>query len=327
MEPPPRAQLFLLTAGFMVTQSVGVVVRLGLAELVTARPRTTDRLAAAAGADPDAIRRLVRTLASVGVFDVRDGVVVHTPMSELLQRDVEGSFAAQAEILSGLQYGTWADALETFRSGEPAFPRVHGSPVFDWFTEHPEHAALFNDAMAGGAVARREPLRARDWTGVRTVVDVGGGSGETLVQLLLDLPDVRGTVLDLAQVEPQARERFAAAGVADRAAFVAGSFFRSVPAGADVYVLSAILHDWNDDDAARILQTVRTAMRLDSLLLLAEAVIRPGNELDPAKLLDLHMLVLLGGRERSEHEWRALLDRGGFTAQSVRPGIIEARPR
>jgi SAM-dependent methyltransferase len=310
----------------MVTQALGAAVRLGLAELVRERPRSAADLAVAADADVDAISRLLRALASVGVFADDEGTIRHTPLSELLLPDAPASFAGQALILSGFQYRTWADALQSFRTGEPAFSRQFGKPLFEWLSEHPEEATQFNQAMAGQAGLRRLPLHEHDWSGASSVVDVGGGTGATLIALLAEQPHLQGTVLDLPHVEEQANRAIAAAGLSERCHFVPGSFFDSVPSGADVYVLSAILHDWGDEAAARILEVLRQAVRSDSVVLLLESVIAPGDEPDNAKLLDLHMLVVLGGRERSEQQWRALLAGSGFTLVSARPGIVEARP-
>jgi hypothetical protein len=326
MTAQPRAELFRLASGFMITKAIGAAVQLGLPELVSERNRSAAELASAAGADPDAITRLLRALASVGVFTDDDGVIRHTPMSELLARDAAGSFAAQALVLSGYQYLTWGESLESFRTGLPAFPAVHGQPIFDWLAEHPEQASQFNEAMSGGASLRREPLLDRDWSGVSTVVDVGGGSGSTVIALLLAHPHLRGVVFDLPHVEGEARAAIEQAELSARCRYVGGSFFDSVPPGADVYVMSAILHDWDDAAAGAILQTLRAAMRPDSRLLLLESVLADGDEPDVAKITDLHMLVALGGRERTEPQWRSLLTEAGFRIDGIRSGLIEARP-
>jgi O-methyltransferase domain/Dimerisation domain len=324
----PRARLLHLVGGFMLTQNIAAVVRLGVPDLVAERPRSAEALAEAAGADPDALRRALRALASVGVFLEEDGVVLHTELSELLRSDVPDSAAGQVLLLSGLHYRTWSDAFESFRSGEPAFPRVYGVPMFDWLDEHPEDAAIFNRVMTGGAIGRRAPLLARDWSGVETVVDVGGGTGATLTAVLAAHLHLRGTIFDLEHARAGAQETIAGAGVADRCSFVAGSFFDRVPEGADAYVLSAILHDWNDERAGAILRSCRAAVHDRSRLLIVEAVIAPGNEPDWMKILDLHMLVALGGRERSEEDWRALLAANGFRLEPQTPGapLLEATP-
>jgi hypothetical protein len=326
MTAQPRAELFRLASGFMITKAIGAAVQLGLPELVSERNRSAAELASAAGADPDAITRLLRALASVGVFTNDGGVIRHTPMSELLARDAAGSFAAQALVLSGYQYLTWGESLQSFRTGLPAFPAVHGQPIFDWLAEHPEQASQFNEAMSGGASLRREPLLERDWSSVSTMVDVGGGSGSTVIALLLAHPHLHGVVFDLPHVEGEATAAIKQAGLAARCRFVGGSFFESVPVDADVYVMSAILHDWDDAAAAAILQTLRAAMRPDSRLLLLEAVLADGDEPDVAKIADLHMLVALGGRERTEPQWRALLTGAGFRVDGIRPGLVQARP-
>jgi hypothetical protein len=325
MAAPPRAELFRLASGFMITKAIGAAVQLGLPELVSERNRSAAELADAAAADPDAITRLLRALASVGVFTDDGGVIRHTPMSELLVRDTAGSFAAQALVLSSFQYLTWGESLQAFRTGLPAFPAVHGQPIFDWLAEHPDQASQFNEAMSGGATLRREPLLERDWSSVSSVVDVGGGSGSTVIALLLAHPHLDGVIFDLPHVEGEARAAIEQAELSARCRFAGGSFFESVPPGADVYLMSAILHDWDDVAAAAILQTVRTAMRRDSRLLLLESVLADGNEPDVAKIADLHMLVALGGRERTEPQWRALLTGAGFRVDGIRSGLVEAR--
>jgi len=320
-------RLLNLAAGFMITQTIGAVVRLGIPELVSERPRSVAELADVSGANPDALRRALRTLVSLGVFEHSDGVVGHTELSELLCRDTPGSVEGQARLFSGFQYATWADAFETFRTGEPAFPRVHGEPMFDWFDDHPEEAETFNRAMGQRAMGRRTPLVDRDWSRERTVVDVGGGTGATLTALLAARPHLSGTIVDLEHAREGAEAAIAAAGVGDRCAFVAGSFFEEVPVGADAYVLSAILHDWSDERASAILRTCRAAMSPDARLFLVEAVIAPGDDPDWMKLLDLHMLVALGGRERTEAEWRELLAANGFRLEPLTvPGLLEAAP-
>jgi hypothetical protein len=201
--------------------------------------------------------------------------------------------------------------------------------LFDWLAEHPEGSELFNRSMAAGAAARRATLLARDWSGTETVVDVGGGNGTMLTSLLAQETHLRGVVFDLPHLRDDAQATIDATGLGDRCAFEGGSFFERVPDGGDAYVLSQILHDWDDDDAARILEVCSAAVRPESQLVLGEVVLVPGDELDWGKFLDLHMLVLLGGRERSEDEWRRLLDRGGFTLVASNPAalLIEAVPK
>ncbi|HJU48253.1 MAG TPA: methyltransferase, partial [Gaiellaceae bacterium] len=234
------------------------------------------------------------------------------------------------ETFSGEHYGAWADAPETFRTGEPAFPRVYGAAYFDWLQAHPAEAERFNRSMSGSATMRQAVLLEEDWSGVETVVDVGGGVGTMLVAVLTANPHLRGIVFDVPQTRPAAEETIGAAGLGGRCTFAGGSFFDAVPAGADVYVLSQILHDWDDERAVEILRVCRHAARSDSRLRLVEAVLEPGDAWDWLKLLDLHMLVLLGGRERAEDEWRAVLEAGGFRLERVTTreaaSVLEAAP-
>ncbi|MEP6665303.1 MAG: methyltransferase [Nocardioidaceae bacterium] len=326
MTNDPRTRLLRLACGYMITQAIGVAVRLGIPELVSERARPSADLAAAVDADADSLRRLLRTLAAVGVFVERDGLISHTEMSELLCSDVPGSFAAQALLFSGVHYETWGAAVDAFRTGQPTFSTVFGSPFFDWLGEHPEDAAIFNAAMAGGAVVRRARLLTRDWSGVSTIVDVGGGIGTTLLPLLEQQTALTGIVFDLPYVGQEAKRTIEQAGLSDRCSFVGGSFFDGVPAGADVYAMAAILHDWDDEAASSILRSVHSAMQPDSRLVLLESVIGAVNEPDNAKFLDLHMLVALGGKERDESEWRDLLSSNGFSTVHIESGLIEAVP-
>jgi SAM-dependent methyltransferase len=326
MDLPVRAQMLRLAGGYMVTQSLATAVRLGLPRLVTERPRPVDELAETVGADPDALRRLLRALASNGVFTEREGRIEHTDLSRVLDESSPDSMAAQVTMFGSQAYRVWSEAFDAFRTGGPVAVRVLGSSLFDWFPDHPEQAATFNQAMADGARQRVRALLDLDWSGASTVVDVGGGTGGLLTAVLAGHPHLSGTVLDLPHVREEAERAIAAAGLADRCAFVVGSFFEQVPAGADVYVLSVVLHDWDDERAAQILRRCREAARPDSRLLLVESVIGPGEEWEWAKWLDLHMLVMLGGRERSEVQWRDLLEGTGFTLERARPGLVEARP-
>ncbi len=312
--------------GFTVTQSIGAAVRLGIPDLVSQRPRPTSELAAAADADPDAVHRLLRTLASLGIFTEEGGSIHHTSMSELLCSTAPASLASHSLIFSGVHYRTWGGGLETFQTGEAAFPRVYGAPFFDWLAEHPTEGSSFNAAMAAGATVRGARLLDRDWSGVSSVVDIGGGTGTALIRLLTKTSGLVGTVFDLPQVRQEALAAIEAAGLTDRCSFIAGDFFTEVPSGADVYTMSNILHDWDDESASRVLTTLRPAMTPLSKLLLLERVVEPGNQPDEAKLLDLHMLMVLGGKERSESEWRDLLALGGFDVTHIEAGLIEARP-
>jgi O-methyltransferase domain len=310
----PDEQIWNLVRGALGTRALALVADLGVAEALAAGPRSSTELAREVGADADTLHRLLRALASDGVFAEHEpGVFGNTEASELL-RDGWGSFAH----LFGT---TWLQAAaELDASGEASFPRTFGAEFWSWLAEHPAERAVFDHAMEMGNERRADRLAALAWRGNETVVDVGGGNGSLLVGLLARQPGLSGIVFDLPETT---RDE---ASLGDRCTFVAGSFFEQVPAG-DVYILSTILHDWDDASASRILRTIRDHAPPDARLLVIDAVIPEGNEPHGAKWLDLLMLVLAGGRERDEAEWRALLAGGRFEPVAIEDGLIEARCR
>ena len=319
-----------LTWGLAGTQCLHVVARLGVADALADGPRPVADVAAEVGADADALDRILRWLVAAGVFSRPEpGVVGLTDVGELLVDGRPGTTRHNAIFFGDLTYRTWAGAVETARTGRPAFEEVFGVPFFEHLAAHPDDAETFNRAMQGGSAARLPPLLAWDWKGVETVIDVGGGNG-VLRALLSEHRHLRGVVFDLPNVVASARREIAAAGLADRCATAGGSFFDELPPGGDVYLLAQILHDWHDEDALRILKRVREAMRDDAVLLVLELIVPEDDAPHPAKLVDLQMLFLLGGRERTRPEWEELLHRGGFELAAVvegrRANVIEARP-
>jgi len=308
-----EGKLWDLLRGALCARALAIVGELRVSDALAAGPRPVAELAAEAGADADTLRRLLRALASDGVFaEEEPGVFRNTPASELLGRDGWNDFAR-------LFGGVWHRAIgELDASGEPTFARLFGMDFWSWLAEHPEERAGFDRAMEQGKGRRIEQLAGLEWRGDETVVDVGGGNGSLLLGLLERHPGLRGIVFDL----PETHRDEAALG--DRCTFVAGSFFERVPEG-DVYVLSTILHDWDDESAAAILGTIRAAIPAHGRLLLVEGVVEDGNEPDGAKWLDLLMLALFDGRERDEAQWRTLLEAAGFEPVRLEP-VIEARP-
>jgi O-methyltransferase/methyltransferase family protein len=322
MTDNPHARLWELMRGFMATQALYVAARLEVADQLGEGPRPVADIARQAGADPDALHRFLRALAGEGVFaEDEPGVFRNTPASELLRR--ESSWHHSALLFGTVWYRTFAKALDAVRSGEPTFPRLFGTDWWSWLAENPEEGERFNRMMQG---ERKADLLAEvDWRDDETVVDIGGGNGQLLIDLLGSRPDLRGVVFELPEVAREAEERVAEAGLSRRCRVVAGSFFDGVPEGGDTYVLSTVLHDWDDEAAGAILRNVRAAAPDHARVLIVDAVIEPGNEPDGEKWLDLLMLVLLGGRERTEDEWRALLAGAGFRLERVEP-VLEAVP-
>jgi hypothetical protein len=279
-------------------------------------PRPVEELAREAGFDADVLHRLLRALASDGVFaEEKPGVFRHTDASELLLRP---GWAEFAHLFGGVFYGAAADLDRAARTGAATFPDTFGSEFWSWLGEHPEQRAVFDRAMSGERWRKAERLAELDWEDGQTVVDIGGGNGALLVDLFRRRSGLRGIVFDL----PETNRDEGTFG--DDIEFVEGDFFDNVPRG-DVYVLSAILHDWDDERATAILRTIRAAAPSGARLLITESVIPPGNEPEGAKWLDLLMLVLAGGRERTEPEWSALLEGVGLEPVDIEDGLIEAR--
>lgn len=330
MSDDPRLQLQTHAYGFMVTQAIAAMAREGVADALADGPRPLDELAHASELHPDAFRRILRALAALGIFRLHDdGRVENTPSSDFLRSDVDGSVRWIAQSFGDEQFKVWAHAGEAFRVGGGVAEGALGQPYFDWLEGHPEQAAIFNRAMAATSAVRSDTLVEREWAD-EVVVDVGGGTGRLISALLARHPGLRGIVVDLPHAEAEARRRFAEAGVADRCDFVSGDFFAEVPAGGDVYVLSQILHDWDDEEAVRIIRSCRAAAAPDSRLLVLDFVLPEGEGAHLPKLLDLHMLVLLGGRERTAREWHTLLTAAGFEIRQIDERgaipVIEARP-
>jgi hypothetical protein len=331
MSTDRNAELRRKLMGFIISQAIVAVTAAGVVDRLATGPSTCEDLAAVAGVDVDALRRYLRVLVAEGVLaQPADDVFALTPMGALLRADTPGSLSHFAVLMSGEAYLAWGQVEHALRTGKSGFEAAYGEPYFSWLAEHPDEQARFNRAQAGLVERRLLPLLERDWTGMSMVVDVGGGNGALLMALLADRPGLRGILLDLPTVVAAAAAALAEAGLADRCQCVPGSFFDDVPSGADVYVLAQILHDWDDEHAVAVLSRCRAAIPAHGRLLVLEQVVPVDDRPHPAKLLDLHMLMMLGGRERTETEWRQLLARGGFDTVDVthtaRSSLIEARP-
>jgi SAM-dependent methyltransferase len=309
----PEEQLWQLLRGALTARALGLAADLGVSAALVDGPRPVDEVAGEVGADPDTLRRILRALASDGVFAEDDpGIFRNTPASELLQTGW-GDFA---HLFGGLFHRT-AGALDA--SGEPSFQALFGTDFWAYLAEHPDERAAFDRAMEQGKERRVARLAEIEWREGETVVDVGGGNGSFLAALLEQEPGIRGIVFDLPEtVRDDAA--LAAAGIE----FVEGSFFDRVPPG-DTYVLGTILHDWPDEQAAAILGTIRRHAPPGARVLILDDIVAPGNEPHGGKWLDLLMLAFAGGRERTEPEWRALVQAAGLELEALRDGLIEAR--
>jgi hypothetical protein len=322
----------LVRAG-RVSQSIAVAAQLGVADHVADRPLGAEELAERVGADPQSLYRVLRLCADAGVFaELEDRRFGQTRLSELLRSDRDDSMRGIAMLFeSPFLRAAWTKLLETVRTGAPAFDLAHGAPLFEYLAEHPRDAAVFDAAMVGASRQLIAAiLDAYDFSSFDTVVDVGGGNGALLALILSRNPGARGVLYELPGVTERAKALLADAGVIDRCEVVAGDFFESVPAGGDAYVLTQIVHDWGDKAATQILQNCRAVMDDDARLLLGEAVLPDGPERSLAKFIDVEMLVI-GGRERTETEYRELLAGAGLRLTRVVPSalvhsVVEAVP-
>src|SRR4051794_21307393 len=332
------AVLFQLTMGTFVAQAVSTAARLGVADVLADGPCDLRTIAEEVEADASTLYRLLRALGDFGVFtELPDRHFALTPVGALLQSDAPGSVRAWATMV-GLPFhrNAWTDLYESVRTGVPAFARVHGDPLFDYLKTHAEDAATFNQAMSGVASQLQAGfLEAYDFTPFTTVVDVGAGNGSLLAAVLAAHPTMHGVLFDLATVTAGAASVLSRAGVVDRCTVTSGDFMVAVPQGGDLYVLSNVVHDWDDDTAVRILRTVRNAMGSDARLLLVEAVLPDTAEPSIAKLVDLEMLALTaGGRQRTDSEYAVILQKAGFAVTQTlvacaanRGSYVEATPR
>ncbi|OBJ85103.1 hydroxyneurosporene methyltransferase [Mycobacterium sp. 1245852.3] len=317
--------------GAWVSQAITAVAELGVADALTGGPLPIDDLAAAVGADPDALYRLLRALISQGIFARRpDGRYELTPLAEPLRSDTPMSLTAVARFVGSREHREhWSLLTEAIRTGRSVIPTLRGKSFFDYLGDNPEFGRIFDDAMTSWSeVATGPVIDAYDFTPYRTIVDVAGGHGRLLAAILASSPTTQGVLYDLPHVIAGATPLLQEKRVAERVRLVGGSFFDEIPTGGDAYILKHIIHDWNDDAALEILRNVRTAAATGARLLLIERIIPEDDGESRCKWVDMEML-LISGRERTVSEYRRLLDGAGFqmirvveTASSL--NVIEA---
>jgi hypothetical protein len=334
VEDSAATTLHRMITGSWIAQAIYVAAKLGIADLLNDGPQHAEALARAKSMHPRALYRVLRALASVGIFSEDDqGRFGLTGLAEPLRSDASDSLRAFA-IMQGSEWvwRSWGEIMHSVRTEKSPFEHVFGMPLFDYYAANPEAGRI----SAEGLTSRSKPDNtavgsAYEFSNAQKVVDVGGGQGTLLASILAANSHLRGALLEKPHVIPMARAVLEQAGVAARCELVSGNFFTSVPAGGDVYILKKVIHDWNDDQARTILRVCRQSMRPKARLLLMELVVLPGNQHSHAKLLDLLMLVYAGGRERTEPEYRTLLASAGFSldrviATSGPVSILEALP-
>lgn len=333
MVPGPIALLELIM-GSMVTQAIHVAATLGIADLLASGPLPAAEIALRVDADPDGTYRLLRLLASYSIFaEDKDGRFALTPMAQGLRSDVPMSMRNLALLLGHpLHWEDWGHLLSAIQTGEPVLPKLRGMGGYEFLAANPDFAAVFEGGMGNLSDLETEALAASyDYARFGTIVDVFGGRGTLLAAILKRARKSRGILADPRAQMLKAAEFLQEEGVADRCAIENAGPFDKPPSGGDLYVLKHIVHEWPRDQAVEILKNVRASIGASGTLLLIEFVVPPGRKRHPAKLVDLWLMILMGGRERTREQYAELLDSAGFrltrvidTAASV--GLIEARP-
>jgi hypothetical protein len=309
-------------AAYWQSQLVFVAAKLGIADVLVAGPLTVDEIAARVGAHPPYLQRVLRALASVGIFSSDPHGRFHlTRLAQTLRSDHPESLRNFALMLvDDYNWSAWGALEHSVRTGASAFEHVHGSPAFPWMREHPEKEKMFSASMASLSLMENAAVvRAYAFGKLRNVVDVGGAHGHLLVAILRSYIKVRGVLFDQPPViEEAARTGFISApDVAGRCESVGGDFFESIPAGADAYVMKYIIHDWDDEKGVRILQNCRKAMGENGRVLVVDHVVAAGNRFDWGKLMDINMMVMMGSKERTKDEFRQLFARAGLRLKRV----------
>jgi hypothetical protein len=319
--PSPQIQLLRTVYAAITARLLTIVTALGVPDLLADGARPVQDLASVTGSDPDALSRVLRTLASVGIFtETAPGSFGLTELATPLRSAVPGSIRdVILELGSAETYSTLAEFPHSLRTGEPSFDQAYGTDMWSYLREKPERAEVFNrtQAMTAREVHTRA-LGTYDLSRASLVVDVGGGHGDLIARVLTRYPHLTGVVFDRPEVVEGARSTFERAGVADRARVVGGDFFEFVPSGGDVYVMSMILHDWPDALAAKILRNVRVAMAPGARLLVIDALIPPGDTPHPGKFIDIMMLMNYGSRERTEQQLAQLFASAGLRLVETR---------
>jgi O-methyltransferase domain/Dimerisation domain len=325
--------LLQMLAGAWVTQLVSAATALGIPDaLGKHHTRSSQQLAVDAAANPDAVHRMMRTLASVGIVSQNTaGQYALTPIGDRLRSSHPHSlrhfFLAETDRV---HRRSWEALIEAIRTGQPQPLHVFGKSAFDYYQQHPEEGEQFGCAMQNiSNMSAQGVLANYDFTHARAIVDVGGGNGSFVRTILARYPHACGIIFDLPYIEKQAIASIQSDGLADRCSFSSGDIFHAVPAGGDVYLLRFILHDWNDDQSRRILDVIRRAAAPAARVLIVEMMLPENNEPGLVQLMDINMLVMTGGRERSGEEYCRLLTESGFrSARKILTGtpfaIIEA---
>lgn len=321
-ELPPPMQLMQMLFGLTTSRAIGVAAELCIADRLKDGPKSAEELARQTDVHAHSLYRVLRACASVGVFsEDNEKRFSLTPLAEPLLSDAPGSLRAFAVMFTtNWQFQTWAELPYSVKTGKPAFDKVFGMPMFEYFWKNQKAGKEFNEAMtSNSAFAGEAVLNSYDFSGASKVVDVGGGHGILLASILKKCPHLKGILFEAPAIAEEAKSLKDTYGVAGSCEIISGDFTTSVPAGGDIYILKHIIHDWNNEQCISILANCRKAMATGSKVLVVEMVLPEGNEPFIGKLLDLEMLLFLPGCERTEAEYRTLFDKAGLELSSVIP--------
>ncbi|HEX6718486.1 MAG TPA: methyltransferase [Pyrinomonadaceae bacterium] len=332
-QTPAPVQMLQIISGFWISRAVYVIAKLGIPDLLKSGPKTAEELASATKVHAPSLFRILRALASVGVLSAEGRHFGQTPLSETLITDAPGSLRWFAVSELGQEhYPAWGNLMHSVKTGEIAFDDFFGMDVWKYFQQNPDDAAVFNNSMSNVTTAANDAIMSLyNFSGFRTIVDVGGGHGGLITTILKANPESKGVLFDAPQVIEGARPKIDAAGLADRCEAVAGDFFKAVPAGGDAYIMKWVIHDWDDEKSVTILRNCRNRMQDNGKLILVDCVVPETDEPHFSKFIDLNMLVMTGGKERTAKEFEQLLGTAGFKLTRIIPtdlpfSIVEAEP-
>jgi len=329
---PPRTAMLDMASSYWLSQCIYVAAKLAIADLLKESSEHCNTLAAATGTHSGSLYRLLRALATVGIFAETEPCCFElTPLAACLQSDAPESIRATCIMLGEEHYQAWGNVMHSVQTGENAFEQRYNMPIFQYYSQNPLSAKIFEQAMTESSfIENTAILEAYDFSSIGKLVDVGGGYGSLLAAILQHYPAMTGVLFDEPHIIEQAEQAPEISQVKEYCQLIGGSFFEAVPAGADAYLLRRIIHDWDDEKAIAILQRCHQAMGEKGRLLIVELVIAPGK--DMGTFLDMHMLVVTsGGRERTEAEYRELFKAAGFKLTKIVPtqsgvSLIEGIP-
>lgn len=319
---PPEAVMMQMASGYWITQLIYAAAKLGIADVLKDGPKSCEEIASATGTNANSVYRVLRTLAGAGVFaETEHGHFTLTPLAASLRSGVPGSMRAMAIMFGEEQYQAWGNILYTLQTGESSFEHMYGVPMFKYFVDNPEPGEIYEEAMTSVSAAEKaEILKSYDFSYIKKLVEVGGGHGSFISSILKANPTMQGILFDQPYVIEGAKDFMKAEGVTDRCELVPGNFYESVPSGGDAYSLKHVLHGCSDEQSITILKNCHSAMVEDGKLLIVERIVGSGPDSFLAKFLDVNMMLLVkGGCERTETEYRNIIEASGFKVNKVVP--------